>query len=60
MAGGQVWQAARVCEYWRFDLGIPGGVEPLNIGQWGRHEEAIAEAQRRLQWLPTLELQAVN
>ena len=51
---------ARTYEYWGLDLVIPGGVEPLNLGQWGRHEEAIAEAERWQQWLPTLELQAGN
>lgn len=48
----------RTYEYWSLDLEIPGGAEPLNLGQWGRHEEAIAEAERWRQWLPALELQA--
>ncbi|WP_127476458.1 hypothetical protein [Sulfurivermis fontis] len=51
---------ARTYEYWSLDLVLPGDVEPLNLGQWGRHEEAIAEAGRWQQWLPTLELQAGN
>lgn len=47
-------------EYWSLDLEIPGGVEPLNLGQWGRYEEALEEARRWQQWLPDLELQAGN
>lgn len=50
----------RTYEYWSLDLEIPGGVEPLNIGQWGRYEEALDEARRWQQWLPTLKLQPGN
>lgn len=58
--GDSSYGSDRTYEYWSLDLEIQAGVEPLNLGQWGRHEEAIEEAERWKKWLPSLELTAAR